>query len=451
MSDDRDHKPHGDRDWIDRVTTVASWFGLNPIRVRWKLEMWRERARRRREDVQTRAELAARRHQECPACGRLSDGSERTCSGCGAKLPSSASRLVRRAGLVLPDVVSVSALLAIALLAVHLRLMLADGGSILQSFKISTLVRFGAHWPPLVEAGEWWRLGTSIFLHVGALHIAFNLIALSQIGPAAEEVFGRLRMLLFFVVTGVAGNLVSELFGLDAVSAGASGGLMGLIGAAAGWGHRSGTVQGREIRNRMLVWAFYTMGFGFLIHADNGAHAGGFVAGAVLGLLVPARRSFPERLRPVGLVFDLAGVLTAGACVFLAVHPLTEPPDWVAFEESGTPVSAVEVEAQIRQYYVGLADVCRDWDAGRKDQALEKWRRLGIPEPVTPVAPGELDTLLKDVCAGLADVRRRCLELPAKGISAFVTDAALQRLPDDPAIRAEIVDGYRRMCDTIPP
>ncbi|MBI5499142.1 MAG: rhomboid family intramembrane serine protease [Deltaproteobacteria bacterium] len=451
MSDEHDRRPDDDRDWIDSVTAVARWLGLNPIRVRWKLEMWRDRWRRRREDLQTRTELAARPQQACPACGRLSDGAERTCAGCGAKLPSRGSRLVRRAGLVLPEVVSLSALLAIALLAVHLRLMLADGGSILQSFRIETLVRFGAHWPPLVEAGEWWRLGTSIFLHVGAWHILFNLIALSQIGPAAEEVFGRLRMLLFFVVTGVAGNVVSELFGLDAVSAGASGGLMGLIGAVAGWGHRSGTGQGRELRNRMLVWALYTMGFGFLIHADNGAHAGGFVAGAALGLLVPARAAFPERLRGVGLAFDLAGTFAAGACVFLAVHPLTEPPDWVVFEDTATPVSAVEVEAQIREYYVGLDAVCREWDAGRKDEALQKWRRLGIPEPVTPVAPGELGALLGEVCAGLADVRRRCRELPSKGISAFATEAALEALPDDPALRAELVDGYRRMCDTIPP
>jgi len=316
---DKDRKD--DTDWVDRVTAVAQRLGFNAIRVRWKLEAWRERLRRRREAAVTRAEHVRRRHLVCPECGRLADGDERVCAGCGKPLRSSATVVVRRAGVLLPRVFSISTLLAIALLAVYARLLLVEGGSPLRGFSVSTLVRFGGHWPPLVEAGEWWRLGTSAFLHVGLWLVLFNLLALSQIGPAVEEVFGRLRMLFLFMLTAVAANLGSEAFGLHAVAAGASGGLMGLIGVAAGWGHVEGTPQSRDLRNRMLLWAVYTMAFGWFIGADNAAHGVGFVSGAVLGFVIRPRRWKTGPLHVLGVVADLVGVAAAGACVFLALVP----------------------------------------------------------------------------------------------------------------------------------
>jgi len=321
MGERPDKDRSDDTDWVDRVTAVAQRLGFNPIRVRWKLEAWRERLRRRREAAVTRAEHVRRRHLVCPACGRLADGDERVCAGCGKRLPSSATVAVHRIGLVLPRVVSVSTLLAIAFLAVYARMLFAEGGSPLRGFSIGTLLRFGGHWPPLVEAGEWWRLGTSAFLHVGLWHVLFNLLALSQIGPAIEEVFGRLRMLFLFMLTAVAANLGSEAFGLDAVAAGASGGLMGLIGLAAGWGHVEGTSQSRDLRNRMLLWGVYTMAFGWFIGADNAAHGVGFVSGAVLGFVIRPRWWESGPLRILGLLADLAGLAAAVACVFLALFP----------------------------------------------------------------------------------------------------------------------------------
>ncbi len=325
MGERPDRDPTDDTDWVDRVTAIAKALGFNPIRVRWKLEAWRDRVRRRREAVVTRAEHARRRNVVCPECGRLSDGVERVCAGCGRRLPSAAGIAIHRVGLELPRVFSVSTLLAIAILAVYARLMFAEGGSLLCGFSIPTLVRFGGHWPPLVEAGEWWRLGTAAFLHAGLWHVLFNLLALSQIGPAVEEVFGRLRMLFLFLLTAVVANLGSEAFGLEGVGIGASGGLMGLIGLAAGWGHVEGTPQSRELRNRMVLWGVYTMIFGYFIGADNAAHGVGFVSGAVLGFVLRPRWWETGPLRALGFVLDLAGLAAAGACVYLALVPPALP------------------------------------------------------------------------------------------------------------------------------
>jgi membrane associated rhomboid family serine protease len=443
-----DREPPDDRDWIDRATTVAGWLGLNQVRVRWKLEAWRGRWRQRREAAQTRLEHTRYRHQSCSQCGGLVDGAERTCPHCGASLPAAPSRVVRRIGLVLPGAVSVSTMLALAVLGIHLRLMLADGGSPLGSFRVETLVRFGAHWPPLVAAGEWWRLGTACFLHVGLWHILFNLLALSQIGPAVEEVFGRLRMLLLFVVTGVAGNLASEALGLVAVSAGASGGLMGLIGAAAGWGQRSGTEAGREVRNRMVLWGLYTLGFGLFVGADNGAHAGGFVAGAVLGFLLPARWNVPRGARPFLAALDFAGLLAAGACVFLALVPPAMPEGRATGEQAGATDLGADFETEARRYYGGHVEVCGLRDAGKTDEALARLRAL---RPGAGSASATVDMRLLDAfCAGLDDLRRRCREYPTAGLAVFAEDAEdYARLSETERRLAE--RQYAVLCEVVGP
>src|SRR6185295_9802622 len=96
------------------------------------------------------------------------------------------------------------------------------------------------------------------------------------------------------MVTGILAGWGSELWGLYGVGIGASGALMGLIGLAAGWGHREGTSMGRIIRDQMVKWGIYTIVFGFFIHADNVAHAAGFISGALLGLVSRPRWERPR-------------------------------------------------------------------------------------------------------------------------------------------------------------
>jgi membrane associated rhomboid family serine protease len=209
----------------------------------------------------------------------------------------------------------------VVMVAIYARMMIARPGQGYLSWDNETLIAFGAHYPPLVHAGQWWRLGTAMFLHIGLWHLGFNLLALAQIGPTIEDLFGRGRMLAFFLITGVVANLGSEALGLQAVSAGASGAIMGLIGIAAGWGQRAGTTQGRAVRNDMLKWAAYTMIFGYAIHADNAAHAAGFAAGAVLGLAHSPFRLERGKRGTVNAVLGLLGVLGTGSLALLCLVP----------------------------------------------------------------------------------------------------------------------------------
>ncbi|MCR5735730.1 MAG: rhomboid family intramembrane serine protease [Lachnospiraceae bacterium] len=101
----------------------------------------------------------------------------------------------------------------------------------------SVLVKLGASYTPyIVEDGQWYRLFTPMFLHIGVEHLAMNMLALFATGQYVEQYFGRVRFILLYILSGIAGNaltLFSELFLTHrfVVSAGASGAISGLFGA----------------------------------------------------------------------------------------------------------------------------------------------------------------------------------------------------------------------------
>lgn len=87
-------------------------------------------------------------------------------------------------------------------------------------------------WPVAVYSGEWWRLLSAGFLHIGPAHLALNMLALYVLGRDLEPVFGRLRFLAIYLVSMLGGGVAVYLFGDVRVPvAGASGAVYGLMGA----------------------------------------------------------------------------------------------------------------------------------------------------------------------------------------------------------------------------
>lgn len=319
----------GGFDWVESLVALAGLVGMNKVRVRWKLMRYREAAAQQGRRARARAAHVGYEHKVCPRCGTINDRDATTCVKCEDRLRSHRWQQVERVGLSVPDFLSVSTALCITMLAIYAFLATESAGG-LWSLDSLTLLRHGGSYPPAIRAGEVWRLGTSIFLHAGLWHIGFNVIALWQIGPLLEQLYGRHRMLFFFMVTGIVAALGSSLFRPGGVGIGASGAIMGLIGLAAGWGQRDGTTVGRGVRNRMIKWAIYVMIFGWFIGADNLAHGVGFGAGALIGYLAPALRPRDTGMSPLSVVMGVVGVLAAVLSAALTVVPIPGARDWAA-------------------------------------------------------------------------------------------------------------------------
>ena len=179
----------------------------------------------------------------------------------------------------------VTALLLIAI-AVTFVLETWKGGST----NSEVLVALGANYPPAVLGqGEWWRLLTSMFLHIGFFHLLLNGWALYQLGSLFELMMGSLNMLLVYFVSGVAGSAAS-LFFTQGLSAGASGAIFGVLGALIAFllRHRGRLNSfGTSLLGQLVIWALINVFIGFTTPGiDNAAHLGGCAAGFLLGLVL---------------------------------------------------------------------------------------------------------------------------------------------------------------------
>jgi len=189
----------------------------------------------------------------------------------------------------------------------------------------AVLLRFGAsHAPSVLRAGEWWRLLSAVFLHIGAQHLIANMATLLVFGPWVLRAWGPGRFYFIYLLTGVAGNAASLALAPSAsVKAGASGAILGLLGALAGLRIRRLHQPGPPSRFKTwhvvaMVLAFY----GFVVGvgpADHLAHLGGLICGAILAFVLPTRGQLrPGADRALDLTLGIASVALALAAGLLA-------------------------------------------------------------------------------------------------------------------------------------
>ena len=149
----------------------------------------------------------------------------------------------------------------------------------------NVLMRLGAKAPHIL-AGQWWRLVTAMFLHAGLFHIGMNMWCLVDLGPQVESLFSTTKFTVFYLVTGVAGFILSAAWSPFGMSVGASGAIMGMIGILIGASFHHGHL-GKEYRSQLWKWVIYIAIFGIFFNADNAAHFGGLASGLAFGYLVP--------------------------------------------------------------------------------------------------------------------------------------------------------------------
>jgi rhomboid protease GluP len=149
------------------------------------------------------------------------------------------------------------------------------------------LLRWGANWGPLSLGAQPWRILTANYVHIGIIHLGFNMWCLWNLGQLAERVLGRLNYVILYTFCGLAGSLASLWWHPMSVGAGASGAIFGLAGAAIAvfyMGHlpiAKAAIQGTM--RSLLTFVGYNLLFGLTPGIDNSAHIGGLVAGLTMG------------------------------------------------------------------------------------------------------------------------------------------------------------------------
>nr|WP_320050551.1 rhomboid family intramembrane serine protease [uncultured Desulfuromonas sp.] len=157
----------------------------------------------------------------------------------------------------------------------------------------------GQWWPLVVQNGEWWRCLTYAYTHAGIIHIGFNMMVLYQVGPMLEQEIGPSSFLSLYTLTALAATGLGYFWHPMAIVIGASGALFGMIGFSITYFHRMGGNNALARRDFMIRWAVFAFIFGFVVGADNAAHLGGAVSGAIIGLVFPIAVRTRRTLAPI--------------------------------------------------------------------------------------------------------------------------------------------------------
>jgi rhomboid protease GluP len=169
------------------------------------------------------------------------------------------------------------------------------------------LVQYGATNADLILGGQWWRLVTAIFVHVGLIHIGTNMWCLWNLGMLGEPLLGPVGLFATYLITGIAGNLLSLAVNVwlgdhGSVGAGASGAVFGIAGILivllSNYRLPIPVVELKRLRKSVIQFAILNLiiggatilpVFGSIVRIDNSAHIGGFLSGLALGpALVPS-------------------------------------------------------------------------------------------------------------------------------------------------------------------
>ncbi len=237
----------------------------------------------------------------CPGCRNLVKPSEEFCPYCARRLRAAGgvrgwwrktlSRPFVATRFLLGMIVAVFVLQFVAdfFLPAQYRIPMRGGGIFgLLTANPLTYIRMGSNFHPFVaEFGQYWRFLTYCFLHFGLIHILFNGWALWDLGRLAERLWGPRQVFATFVLTGIAGGFFSFAWNMAlsnwSNSAGASGSLCGILGLLLGAYFKKKHQIGEYLGSQLIRWAVMILVFGLVAGADNAAHIGGMMSGAVLG------------------------------------------------------------------------------------------------------------------------------------------------------------------------
>lgn len=186
----------------------------------------------------------------------------------------------------------------------------------------SILDKMGAVSRPGLVEGDWWRLLTYVFLHSGLLHIVLNMVFLYMIGPTVETMFGSLRFLILYLLSGMGGGVAVVLWGSAAV--GASGSLCGMLAAMIVWvllnRHHLPPKFVSTWLNNLLMNALLIVFISMMPRVSAAGHLGGAVAGAIVAAALVLNRWGRGVERWLGLAGTIAAPLVCIGLIQISIN-----------------------------------------------------------------------------------------------------------------------------------
>jgi rhomboid protease GluP len=146
----------------------------------------------------------------------------------------------------------------------------------------ATLIYFGANVRELILQGDYYRLITAAFLHIGIIHILCNMYALYIVGSQIENFYGKTKFTIIYLFSAICGNLLAMLSS-NTISAGASGAIFGLFGALLYFGYHYRVYLGSVLKSQLIPLIILNLLMGFVLPGVDGlAHIGGLIGGILI-------------------------------------------------------------------------------------------------------------------------------------------------------------------------
>ena len=265
------------------------------------------------------------------------------------------------------------------LIAVHVAVFLAmmlQGVDVLNP-SVRDIVRWGGNVKSNVTGGDWWRLISNVFVHIGILPLLVNLVGLYFIGLMVEAILGKLKLLISYLTTGVLSSLVSIVLVPEGVSSGAVGAIFGQYGVLLAF------ITTPYVNKKFSPWwafgavayAVFNIVVGFRGGNDNAAMMGGFFAGLATGYLFYFFHFKRNLARAGGTRISIEVLLLTTLIVYfyLRVHGRN---DSLRFEREVMKLNQIEVKAMAQMQHLQSAQSNNDAVHVLRDSALPQWRHF---------------------------------------------------------------------------
>lgn len=373
----------------------------------------------------------------CRNCGAIVGAGEAVCPQCGLPLaqahgqadvrrPAYDHEAMRFARAVLTRPSNFTILFLVANLFVFMLMWGSSGfqSSALMSFPGPVLSAYGAKLNYLINAGQWWRFVTPVFIHVNLPHILINMWSLWVVGPYVEKLYGSAKFVFFWVLTGVAGVAASYLTvrpdmhvnsigrflfkTMDTPSAGASGALFGLVGVLFVFGikfrHELPDGFKRAFGTGLLPMILMNLFIGYLGRGfiDNAAHLGGFFSGALVALFVNYKR--PGESASVAIVWHILQLAALALVAVSFVMVARNFPAQVPVPDEARTTSEQQGEAPVAAYLKATNEGAKafikafnDNETGAVEPAIKELKDAPRLDETADALRSELISLLERV------------------------------------------------------